>query len=76
MKIIRIDKARDGGTICFEYEDGHELYIDNRIGSRTTSQFYDDYPEHKNAKIVRMTNEDIHNLICCMMEYYHKLKSD
>ena len=68
-KIKSINRYRDGGSLCFVYDDGQELWIDNRIGSKTCGQFYTAYPNDKDAELIELSKGDIHHLICQILEF-------
>ena len=70
MNITRINKYRDGGSMSFEYEDGHTIWIKG-VGI-DASQFFDDDPSHKVANKLRMSNKDIHSLIADIHIYYQQ----
>ncbi len=65
--ITKIGTYRDGGThvveVVFEDTKTRELYIDNRIGSLTKGEVYDNYPgrESKPSELSADVKEFIKN---------------
>jgi hypothetical protein len=47
VKVIEIERFRDGGTIHYQDQTGENYYVDNRIGTKTPGRITDDYPDKK-----------------------------
>lgn len=74
MNIVKINKYRDGGSMSFEYEDGHTIWI--KGCGIDGSEFFDGEPGREGVNKLRMSNKDIHNLISNICHYYEKETRD
>ena len=73
-KIIKIDFYYDGGTIDITFEDNSKLFIDYRIASNTTGQFYTVYPNDNDEDKIPMTIENMGQLLKEIVRYYEHKK--
>lgn len=72
-KITNVDFFYDGGTIDITFEDNSKLFIDYRIASNTSGQFYNVYPNGNDENKIQMTIENIGQLLKEIIRYYeHK----
>lgn len=69
-KITKIDFYYDGGTIDITFEDNAELFIDYRIASNTTGQFYNIYPNDNEKNKIPMNIENMGQLLKEIIRYY------
>lgn len=69
-KIIKIDFYYDGGTIDMSFEDSSKLFIDYRIASNTTGQFYNIYPNDNEKNKIPMSIENMGQLLKEIIRYY------
>lgn len=64
-ELIKISMYRDGGTTVWitpetkagiktveDARDCKKYYLDNRLGSSTKGELFDEYPNYKNAKML------------------------
>ncbi len=54
MKILKINKYKDGGTIILHTDKG-DFCIDNRMFSTTKHKVYDGYPKKDNSNLLNNT---------------------
>lgn len=72
--ISNINFYYDGGTINITFEDNSELFIDYRIKSNTSRQFYTVYPNDNDEDKIPMTIENMGQLLKEVVRYYEHKK--
>lgn len=69
-KIVNIGFYYDGGTIKISFEDNSNLFIDYKIVSNTTGQFYNVYPNDNEDDKIPMSIENMGQLLKEIIRYY------
>jgi len=65
MRITGLDHYLDGGTTRVDTKE-ESFFVDFRLGTNTSGEIYDRYPDHEDAKIVSNKKSEI---ISALVEY-------
>ena len=49
VKVIEVEKFRDGGTTKYEDKAGEAYFVDNRLKTKTKGAIFDKYPSEAGA---------------------------